>query len=141
MTPQQIQAVQKSFVLLEPVAEPAMMMFYDRLFEMDPMMRHLFRSSREEQAKKLAQVLAMVVKSLDRPEKILGAVKDLGRRHAGYGVTEGHYATVGAALLWTLEQGLGEAFTSEVKDGWAGAYGLLAGVMQAAAAEGPAVAA
>jgi hemoglobin-like flavoprotein len=134
MTTQQIQAVQESFRLLEPVAEPAMMKFYDRLFELDPMLRHLFRSTREEQAKKLAQTLAVVVKSLDKPEQILGAVKDLGRRHAGYGVTERHYATVGSALLWTLEAGLGEAFTAEVKEGWASAYGLLASVMQEAAA-------
>src|SRR6266498_1442673 len=121
MNTQQIQAVQNSFRMLEPVAETAMMKFYDRLFELDPMLRHLFRASREEQAKKLAQVLAVVVKSLGRPEQILGAVKDLGRRHVAYGVTNEHYATVGAALLWTLEQGLGDAFTPEVKDGWASA--------------------
>jgi hemoglobin-like flavoprotein len=133
MNPQQIQAVQQSFRLLEPVAEPAMLKFYDRLFEVDPELRHLFRASRDEQAKKLAQTLTVVVKSLDRPEQILGAVKDLGRRHGGYGVKDSHYETVGAALLWTLEQGLGEAFTPEVRDGWATAYALLASVMQDAA--------
>jgi len=134
MNSQQIQAVQRSFRLLEPVAEQAMLKFYDRLFEVDPELRHLFRASRDEQAKKLAQTLTVVVKSLDRPEQILGAVQDLGRRHVGYGVKDSHYETVGAALLWTLEQGLGNAFTSEVRDGWATAYGLLASVMQDAAA-------
>ena len=133
MNTHQIQAVQQSFRLLEPVAEPAMLKFYDRLFELDPDLRHLFRASREEQAKKLAQTLAVVVKSLDRPEQILGAVKDLGRRHGGYGVKDSHYQTVGAALLWTLEQGLGQSFTPEVRDGWATAYGLLASIMQEAA--------
>src|SRR4051812_36220366 len=125
MTTRQIQAVQESFRSLEPVAEPAMMKFYDRLFEMDPRLRHMFRNTREEQAQKLAQILAVVVKSLTAPEQILNAVKDLGRRHAAYGVTEGHLAMGGEALIWTLRNGLGEAFTPEVEDGWASAYGLL----------------
>src|SRR3954447_14981618 len=105
MSPEQVQAVQNSFRTLEPVAESAMMKFYDRLFEVDPTLRTMFRSSREEQAKKLAMVVGVVVKSLDRPEQILGAVKELGRRHLAYGVTDAHYDAVGAALLWTLEQG------------------------------------
>jgi hemoglobin-like flavoprotein len=134
MSPEQVQAVQNSFRTLEPVAESAMMKFYDRLFEVDPTLRTMFRSSREEQAKKLAMVVGVVVKSLDRPEQILGAVKELGRRHLDYGVTDAHYDAVGAALLWTLEQGLGDAFTPEVKDGWTSAYGLLAGIMREAAA-------
>jgi hemoglobin-like flavoprotein len=133
MTDAQIHAVQTSFHQLEPVIETATYAFYDRLFEMDPSLRHMFRASREEQARKLAHVLTIVVKSLDKPPQILGAVKDLGSRHSGYGVEARHYATVGSALLWTLDQGLGDAFTPEVRAGWAAAYGMVAGIMQEAA--------
>ena len=81
------------------------------------------------QRKVLMQTLTVVVKSLDRLDQIVPAVQALGRRHAGYGVREAHYATVGAALLWTLEQGLGAAFTPPVRNAWATAYGILASVM------------
>jgi len=75
------------------------------------------------------------VSGLERLEKLLPAVQALGRRHAGYGVKDEHYATVAAALLWTLEQGLGDGFTPEVREAWTTAYLALAGVMQQAAAE------
>jgi len=88
------------------------------------------------QRKVLMQTLTVVVKSLDRLDQIVPAVQALGRRHAGYGVREAHYATVGAALLWTLEQGLGEAFTPPVREAWATAYGILASVMVEAARTG-----
>ena len=73
--------------------------------------------------------------AIDRPDSIRGAVEALGRRHAGYNVRDEHYATVGAALLWTLEQGLGDAFTPEVRDAWSAVYGWLAYRMQSAAAQ------
>lgn len=133
MTRRQIELVQRTFGIIEAIAEDAMVLFYERLFELDPSLRAMFRISKEEQGRKLAQVLAIVVKSLDRLEQILPAVRNLGAKHAVYGVTEQHYATVGAALLWTLEQGLGPAFTDEVKESWAAAYGMLAGAMQEAA--------
>jgi hemoglobin-like flavoprotein len=133
MTSLQIQAIQSTFAMIEPGAQGAMMLFYDRLFELDPALRHLFRTSREEQAKKLAQTLAVVVKSLDRLEQLLPAVRDLGARHARYGVNDRHYDTVGAALLWTLEEGLGPAFTADVRESWALAFETLARVMKDAA--------
>jgi hemoglobin-like flavoprotein len=86
------------------------------------------------------QTLTVVVKSLDRLDQLVPAIEALGRRHAGYGVRPEHYETVGAALLWTLGQGLGEAFTSDVERAWTQAYSTLASVM-IAAAEGEAVAA
>lgn len=134
MTKRQTELVQSSFQLVQPILEPAAMMFYDRLFELDPTLRALFRTSREEQGRKLAQTLAVVVASIDRPDSIRGAVEALGRRHVGYNVRDQHYATVGAALLWTLERGLGEAFTPEVRDAWSAVYGWLAYRMQSAAA-------
>ena len=86
------------------------------------------------QRKILMQTLTVVVRSLDRLDTIVPAVQALGRRHAGYGVREQHYDTVGAALLWTLEQGLGDAFGDETADAWATAYTTLASVMIEAAA-------
>ena len=108
MMPSQIELVQSSFQLIKQDAESAMMLFYDRLFQLDPSLRYMFRNSREEQARKLAHVLTVVVKGLSCPEQILPAVEELGRRHANYGVQAEHYATVGAALLWTLGAGLGD---------------------------------
>jgi hemoglobin-like flavoprotein len=133
MTPRQIELVQSSFRSVEPILGPAAMMFYDRLFELDPSLRRLFHRSGEEQARMLGQALTLVVRGIDRPERIREGVEALGRRHAGYGVRDEHYATVGAALLWTLEKGLGEAFTPETREAWTAAYTWLATLMQRAA--------
>jgi len=138
MTRDQVALVQSSFQSVQPILEPAALWFYDRLFEIDTSLRPMFRSSRQDQARKLAQALAIVVAAIDRPETIRGAIESLGRRHAAYGVRDEHYATVGSALLWTLEQGLGDAFTPEVRDAWAAAYGWLAWTMRRAAAANPA---
>jgi len=135
MKPDQISLVENTFTLVKPIAQTAAGLFYNRLFELDPSLRPLFKRDLQEQGKKLMQALAFVVKGLSRPETILPVVQELGRRHVGYGVEEGHYDTVGAALLWTLERGLGAAFTSEVEAAWGAAYGLLAQVMKEAAAE------
>ncbi len=116
MTNHQIQLVQGSFELVTPVLESATSSFYDRLFQLDPSLRSMFTTPKEEQARKLAHVLTVVVKGLSKLEQILPAVEQLGRRHSSYGVRPEHYATVGAALLWTLQSGLGEAFTPEVRD-------------------------
>jgi len=134
MTREQISLVQNSFQKVQPVLAEAAQMFYDRLFELDPALRRLFHGPADEQARKLAQALTIVVTAIDRPDQIRGAVEALGRRHVGYGVRDEHYSTVGAALLWTLEQGLGDAFTSPVREAWAAAYGWLAFTMQRAAA-------
>ena len=127
--------VQNSFATVATIAEDAAVLFYQRLFELDPSLRPMFRGDMTEQRKKLMQMLTAAVKGLDRLEQLVPVVKDLGRRHAGYGVEDRHYATVGEALIWTLEQGLGPAFTAEARAAWLAAYGLLAGVMQAGAAQ------
>src|SRR6202035_3748129 len=88
-----------------------------------------------EQPRKLIQALTLVVQGLDHLEALVPTLADMGQRHARYGVTDGHYDTVGAALLWTLEQGLGSGWTPEVKAAWSGAYALLADVMRGAAGE------
>jgi hemoglobin-like flavoprotein len=135
MTPRQISLIQSSWSAVEPIADTAAILFYDRLFELDPALRRLFRrTDMAQQRKILMQTLTVVVRSLDRLETIVPAVQALGRRHAGYGVREQHYDTVGAALIWTLEQGLGDAFDDETAEAWATAYTTLASVMIEAAA-------
>ena len=103
-----------------------------RLFDLDPDLSRLFKNDLDEQSRKLMQMIGVAVKGLDRPEELLPAVEALGRRHVAYGVQERHYATVGAALLWTLDRGLGAAFTPEVKEAWRVVYNLLADTMKAA---------
>jgi hemoglobin-like flavoprotein len=135
MTPEQVKMVQDSFAKVAPIADTAADLFYNRLFEIAPEVRTLFPQDLGPQKKKLMQMLATAVGNLHQIDKILPAVQDLGRRHVAYGVTTKHYEPVGAALLWTLEQGLGPAFTPPVKDAWTEVYTTLAGVMQHAAAE------
>ena len=132
--------VQDSFATIAPIADDAAALFYRRLFELDPSLERLFRGNMAEQRKKLMQMLSAAVKGLDRLDQLVPVVEDLGRRHAQYGVADAHYDTVGAALLWTLEKGLGAAFTPEVKEAWATVYGLLASTMKEAAREALAVA-
>jgi hemoglobin-like flavoprotein len=129
MTPQQIELVQASFEKVVPIAATAADLFYDRLFEIAPETRALFPTDLSEQKEKLVGMLATAVTNLHRLETILPAVRELGQRHKGYGVTTAHYAPVGAALLWTLEKGLGPAFTPDVKAAWTETYTALAGVM------------
>ena len=135
MNPAQITLVQNTFRLIEPIAEIAAGLFYNRLFELDPSLRPMFKNDIKEQGKKLMQALAFVVKGLKKPDMIIPVIQDLGRRHVQYGVQDAHYDTVGAALLWTLEKGLGEAWTAEVQEAWTAAYGLISHVMKEAAAE------
>ena len=135
MNPTDIDLIRTSWSAVEPIADTAAGLFYGRLFELDPAIERLFRrTDMAAQRKILMQTLTVVVKSLDKLEQLVPAVQALERRHAGYGVREAHYATVGEALLWTLEQGLGATFTPPVRAAWAEAYGILASVMIAAAA-------
>ena len=127
--------VQNTFATVTPIADDVAALFYRRLFELDPSLERLFRGDMKEQRKKLMQMLTAAVKGLDRLDQLVPVVEDLGRRHAAYGVADAHYDTVGAALLWTLEKGLGAAFTPEVKDAWATVYGVLATTMKNAARE------
>lgn len=133
VTSRQKTLVQDSFASLAPILDDAVALFYSRLFELDPAVRRMFPDEMAAQRRKLAQMLTAAVKGLDRLEQLVPVVQDLGRRHAGYGVTDSHYDTVGAALLWTLQKGLGSAFTSEMKDAWATVYTLLARTMKDAA--------
>jgi hemoglobin-like flavoprotein len=134
MNIQQIALVQASFAQVAPIADQAAVLFYGRLFELDPSLRPLFRGDMSEQRRKLMTMLTVVVNGLTRLEALVPAVQGLGRRHAAYGIAGSHFDTVGAALLWTLGQGLGEAFTSEVEAAWTAAYTVLAQTMKTAMA-------
>ena len=141
MTPRQVDLIRESWTAVEPIQGVAADLFYTRLFELDPALGRLFRNTDMAKQKKiLMQTRTVVVKSLDRLDQLVPAIEALGRRHAGYGVRPEHYETVGAALLWTLGQGLGEAFTPELERAWTEAYSTLASVM-IGAAQGEAVAA
>jgi hemoglobin-like flavoprotein len=133
MTQQQKHLVQTSFARVAPIADTAAALFYQRLFELDPSVRALFKSELTEQGRKLMQMIGVAVRGLDRLDELVPAVRDLGTRHAAYGVKDGHYETVGAALLWTLERGLGPEFTPEVEEAWVAVYRLLAATMKDAA--------
>lgn len=135
MTPTQVQLVQQSWKKVVPIAEQAAALFYDRLFELDPSLRPLFKSDLRGQGRKLTSMINTAVVNLTKLDTIVPAVQDLGRRHVRYGVAPGHYDTVGTALLWTLEKGLGADFTPPTREAWVAAYTTLATVMKAAAAE------
>jgi len=133
MTPRQVELVQTTWEKCMPIADQAAALFYGKLFELDPELKPLFKTDIKEQGKKLMVIITAAVRGLSDLGKLVPVVEDLGRRHVGYGVKDDHYATVGTALLWTLEQGLGDAFTAEVKEAWATTYGILSSTMQKAA--------
>ena len=131
----QIELVQKTFAVVAPIADDVAMLFYRRLFEIDPLLESMFTGNMVDQRRKLVVMLTAAVKGLPRLDRLIPVLRDLGRRHADYGVADSHYETVGAALLWTLEKGLGPEFTPEVKDAWTTVYGVLASTMKAGAEE------
>jgi hemoglobin-like flavoprotein len=135
MTGRQVELVQGSWANVQPITDAAAAMFYARLFEQAPELRGLFPSEMEEQGHKLMAMIDVAVSGLGRLEEIVPTVRGLGVRHLRYGVRDEHYDLVGATLLWTLEQGLGDRFTGEVADAWAEAYAVLATTMRDAAGE------
>ena len=141
MHPTEIALVQASFRQVVPRADQAAALFYARLFELDPSLRAFFRGDMTEQGRKLMAMIAAAVAGLEKIDALVPAVRALGARHGGYGVTEDHYATVGAALLWTLEKALGPEFTPAVRAAWVSVYSLLANTMiEAQRAAAPAAA-
>jgi hemoglobin-like flavoprotein len=128
MTPDQVKLVQQSFAKVAPISETAGL-FYDRLFEVAPSVKSMFPADMTEQRKKLMSMLAVVVNGLGNLESVLPAASALAIRHVSYGAKAEHYPVVGAALLWTVEKGLGDAWTPDVADAWTAAYGTLSGFM------------
>lgn len=130
ITEKQIQTVQASFAKVAPIAPVAADMFYARLFELDPDLRKLFKGDMRSQGAMLMSMLSTAVRGLSDSNALIQVLMALGRRHTGYGVKDKDYSTVGQALVWTLEQGLGDDFTPEVREAWLAAYNMIADVMQ-----------
>jgi hemoglobin-like flavoprotein len=130
VTKAEIETVQADWQSVLPIAETAATIFYDRLFELDPGLRSLFKPDLSEQKKKLLQMLGAAVRGLNDLPALVPAVRALGKRHASYGVKPEHYALVGSALLWTLKKGLGDGFDKAHEVAWSKVYGLLAETMQ-----------
>ncbi|MEM9354886.1 MAG: globin family protein [Pseudomonadota bacterium] len=136
MTPEHKEIVRQTWTLVVPIADMAADLFYDKLFELDPDLTAYFQNvDLSSQKKKLLQALAMTVASLDNLESLVPQLSDLGRRHAGYGVVDSHYETVGRALLWTLEQGLQDAWTPASQEAWTAAYEVVSDTMKLGAIE------
>lgn len=135
MTPDQVERVQTSFQKVVPIADIAADLFYGWLFEIAPHLRPMFPTDMSDQKQKLMSMLAVVVTRLHEVEKILPTIRQLGRSHGRYGVTDEHYDIVGEALIWTLQKGLGDGFTDEERVAWIAAYTFLATTMKNAAAE------
>jgi nitric oxide dioxygenase len=133
MTPETIRLVRGSFALVAGVSDLAATLFYERLFTVDPSLRRLFPDDLGQQKRALLATLQVAVERLDRLDELVPVVEQLGVRHARYGVRPAHYPLVGGALLWTLEQALGPAFTPATRQAWTSVYELLATTMQAAA--------
>lgn len=135
MDEQVIRDVQSTWKQVEGIAPQAAALFYSNLFEADPSLKSLFKGDMAEQGKKLMQMIGAAVGKLTDLDVLVPILQSLGKRHATYGVQDSHYATVGGALLKTLEQGLGPAFTPQVKESWASVYGVMSNVMIAASKE------
>ena len=138
MTPEQKALVRESWHRFEARIPNVGAQFYERLFALDPATQRLFAATdMVAQERKLLAMFAEIVRVLDRPEDLVPEVAALGRRHVQYGVTDAHYPSVGAALLWTLEQVLGDEYSPELREAWSEAYLLVASVMRRATAHGP----
>jgi hemoglobin-like flavoprotein len=129
MTPEQKQLVKDSWAKVIPIQEAAADLFYGRLFQMYPEVKPYFRGDMKEQGRKLMAMLNSAVNGLDRLDTLIEPLKLSGKAHAGYGVKKEDYAKVGESFLWTLEKGLGGAFTPEVKEAWTVTYNTVASVM------------
>jgi len=134
MTPDEMKLVRLSFVNVIAIKATAGRLFYDRLFTIAPEVKPMFKGDIGAQAEKLMSTLAVAIGMLDKPELLDGTLAGLAKRHVGYGVRDEHYDKVGEALLWTLEQGLGAAFTPQVKAAWTSLYTSVAATMRDAAA-------
>lgn len=123
--------IRDSWLRVVPIRLTAAQLFYDRLFEIDPSAKALFDGKpMHVQYEKFAQTIDTLVQMLDFPANIIDDLQALARRHVGYGVNLEQYASVGAALLWALERGLGSEWTPEVKRAWGELYLFIEGVMK-----------
>ncbi|MBL9132465.1 MAG: hypothetical protein JNG86_14775 [Verrucomicrobiaceae bacterium] len=135
MTPQQVHLIRESFHTLSRHGHVAALVFYQRLFELAPELRPMFKGDIEVQSKKLIDMLGVLIAMLERPRGLELELRAMGARHVGYGVKEEHYAVVGAALLSMLAQTLDKEFTPELCTAWTALYGDVEKLMKAGAKE------
>jgi hemoglobin-like flavoprotein len=135
MTPEQIALVKESWAKVTPIAEQAAGLFYGKLFESYPEVQPYFKGDMADQGRKLMAMIGTAVNGLDNLGPLVPAVQAMGKRHVGYGVKDEDYDKVAVCLLWTLEQGLGDAFTPDTKEAWTVMYTTVANVMKDAAKE------
>jgi hemoglobin-like flavoprotein len=134
MTETQVQLINRSFAGVLPISDAASTIFYNRLFELQPGVRGLFRSDMQEQGRKLMHTIGTAVGAARNLDALRAPLQELAKRHARYGVQPEHFEDVGAALLYTLEKGLGPAFTAETREAWAALYGEIVTIMRPALA-------
>jgi nitric oxide dioxygenase len=132
MTPHQIRLIQESFARVAPIADRSAGMFYARLFEIAPELRPLFKGDISQQGRKFMATLTVAVTSLEKFDELKPGLRALARQHAAFGVREEHFAPLGEALIWTLQEGLGDSFTAETREAWQAAYAAIADTMKAA---------
>lgn len=137
MTPDQVHLIRKSFAELARHDHVAALVFYRRLFEIDPSLRPLFVGDIEQQAKKLIDMLAALISMLERPLGLDMELRAMGARHVDYGVKDEHYATVGRGLIDMLAEVLGNKFTPQTREAWLELYGAVEATMKRGAAEHP----
>jgi hemoglobin-like flavoprotein len=135
MTHEQVHLIRKSYAELSRHDHIAALVFYRRLFEIDPSLRPMFVNDIEQQAKKLIDMLGALIAMLERPLGLDMELRAMGARHAGYGVKDDHYATVAEALLDMLAEVLGDKFTAETKTAWVTLYGAVEATMKRGAHE------
>ena len=135
MTPEQHTLVRASWRRFEPRLRASGLRFYEQLFALDPTVAHLFAHvDIDHQERKLMIMLTEIVRVLDQPVALVPELASLGHRHVGYGVKDDDYGSIGSALLWLLEQVLGEEFTPELREAWSEAYLLVSSIMRRGAA-------
>jgi len=132
VTDDQIELVQLSFRQIMRRREAVAEQFYNRLFELDPSLRPLFRGDMTRQRHDLMVTLSVLIGSLRSIDGLVPSIQALARRHVAFGARPEHFQTVGAALVWALSQHLGDAFTNEVESAWLAVYDTLASTMQSA---------
>lgn len=129
MTPRQIELIEDSWDFVITNTEEAGKLFYERLFSESPHLRPLFKGEMRDQERKLISLITFAVSKLNNIDEIIKDVEALGARHRNYGVKDEYYHNVASALLWTLEKGLGNRWTPEVKQAWTDLYVALMGIM------------
>jgi hemoglobin-like flavoprotein len=133
ITPRQIKLIQQSFSKVEPIAEQAAGIFYNKLFEYEPSVRPLFKKGMDAQGRMLMMTLKVAVKALNDLDALVPILQQLAKKHVSYGVRAEHYTPVGNALLFTLKTGLGPDWNPELRQAWVDVYRLMAQTMKAAA--------